>query len=239
MVEWPDGPRLFEHLRDLPAPFRVADLPGYLRSLGLSNPSSSKTLQGASMHHRGEHLGSFFLGDKENGRGVHGRGRGDPRALRLTGRRGDREREDVLRRGARAGRPRSPGRDLAGRGRGPERGHGVCGLAQPRGEAHRRGDPYSGLSRRTPPRGDDVPLRRRAGVLAGGAAPLPAARGRHGDARRGDRALGARRAERPDASQRHAHSLGRRRPRVGRRHDAGPGPRSRSSSGSGRSSSGW
>ncbi len=67
MVEWPDGPRLFEHLRDLPAPFRVADLPGYLRSLGLSNPSSSKTLQGASMHHRGEHLGSFFLGDKENG----------------------------------------------------------------------------------------------------------------------------------------------------------------------------
>ena len=28
MLEWPDGPRLFEHLRDLPTPLRVADLPG-------------------------------------------------------------------------------------------------------------------------------------------------------------------------------------------------------------------
>ena len=67
LMDWPDGPWLFEHLRDLPAPLRVADLPGYLRSLGLSNPSSSKTLQGTPMHHRGEHLGNFFLGDKENG----------------------------------------------------------------------------------------------------------------------------------------------------------------------------
>ena len=68
MVEWPDGLRLFEHLRDLPAPLRVADLPEYLRSLGLSpNPWSSRTLQGTPMHHRGEHLGNFFLGDKEDG----------------------------------------------------------------------------------------------------------------------------------------------------------------------------
>ncbi len=67
LMDWPDGPWLFEHLRDLPAPLRVADLPGYLRSLGLSNPSSSKTLQGTPMHHRREHLGNFFLGDKENG----------------------------------------------------------------------------------------------------------------------------------------------------------------------------
>ena len=68
MVEWPDGIRLFEHLRDLPAPLRVADLPEYLRSLGLSpNPWSSRTLQGTPMHHRGEHLGHFFLGDKEDG----------------------------------------------------------------------------------------------------------------------------------------------------------------------------
>ena len=68
MVEWPYGPRLFEHLRDLSAPLRVADLPGYLQSLGFSsNPWSSKTLQGTPMHYRGEHLGSFFLSDKEDG----------------------------------------------------------------------------------------------------------------------------------------------------------------------------
>ena len=68
MLEWPDGPRLFDHLRDLPKPLRVADLRGYLRSLGLSaNPWSAKTLQGTPMHHRGEHLGNFFLADKEDG----------------------------------------------------------------------------------------------------------------------------------------------------------------------------
>ena len=68
MVEWPDGPRLFEHLRDLPAPLRVADLPGYLTALGLApNPWGAKTLQGTPMHHRGEHLGHFFLADKEDG----------------------------------------------------------------------------------------------------------------------------------------------------------------------------
>ena len=67
MEEWPDGERLFEHLRDLPAPLRVADLPGYLRSLGLSPASwPARTLQGTPMHHRGEHLGHFFLGNKED-----------------------------------------------------------------------------------------------------------------------------------------------------------------------------
>ena len=68
MVAWPDGARLFAHLRDQPTPLRVADLPGYLRSLGLSpNPLSSTTLQGTPMRYRGEHLGSFFLSDKDDG----------------------------------------------------------------------------------------------------------------------------------------------------------------------------
>ena len=68
MVEWPDRWRLFEHLRDLSAPMRVADLPGYLQSLGFSsNPWSSKTLQGTPMHHRGDHLGTLFLSDKDDG----------------------------------------------------------------------------------------------------------------------------------------------------------------------------
>ena len=68
MLAWPDGERLFEHLRDLPAPLRVADLPGYLRGLGFAPiPWNSRTLQATQMHHRGEHLGSFFLTDKEDG----------------------------------------------------------------------------------------------------------------------------------------------------------------------------
>ena len=28
LADWPDGPRLFEHLRDLPGPLRLDDLPG-------------------------------------------------------------------------------------------------------------------------------------------------------------------------------------------------------------------
>ena len=73
MVAWPDGARLFAHLWDQPTPLRVADLPGYLRSLGLSpNPLSSKTLQGTPMRYRGEHLGSFFLSDKDDGEAFTG-----------------------------------------------------------------------------------------------------------------------------------------------------------------------
>ena len=34
---WPDGPRLFEHLRDLPSPHRLRDLPTYVRELGFSD----------------------------------------------------------------------------------------------------------------------------------------------------------------------------------------------------------
>ena len=68
MLEWSDGQRLFEHLRQLSAPLRVADLPGYLRSLGLSaTPWRAETLQGTPMHHRGEQLGHFFLGHKRDG----------------------------------------------------------------------------------------------------------------------------------------------------------------------------
>ena len=68
MMKWPDGMRLFEHLRDLPAPLRAADLPGYLGALGLSpTPWGSQTLQGTPMHHLGKHVGNFFLSDKEDG----------------------------------------------------------------------------------------------------------------------------------------------------------------------------
>ena len=34
MAAWPDGPRLFEHFRDLAAPLRLGDLPAYVQALG-------------------------------------------------------------------------------------------------------------------------------------------------------------------------------------------------------------
>ena len=66
-VEWEDGIRFFEHLQSLSVPLRVADLPDYLCSLGLSQFSIGMTLQGTPLQHRGEHLGDFFLGNKEGG----------------------------------------------------------------------------------------------------------------------------------------------------------------------------
>ena len=69
LTEWPDGPRLFEHLRDLPGPLRLHDLPAYLRSLGISAELlPTKVLLWTPVRHRGVHVGNFFLGDKEGGR---------------------------------------------------------------------------------------------------------------------------------------------------------------------------
>ena len=68
LAEWPDGPRLLEHLRDLPGPLRVGDLHDYVRSLGFSpDLMVSSTLQGVPMRHRGVQVGNFFLAGKEGG----------------------------------------------------------------------------------------------------------------------------------------------------------------------------
>ena len=68
LAEWPDGPRLFEHLRDLPVPLRLRDARAYVRSLGFSSELIVPTsMQGTPMRHRGIHVGNFFLGDKEGG----------------------------------------------------------------------------------------------------------------------------------------------------------------------------
>ena len=65
-TEWPDGPKLFAHFRDLPDSFRLTDLPALIRSLGLSPALFRyKTFQGTPMRHRGVHVGSFFLAEKE------------------------------------------------------------------------------------------------------------------------------------------------------------------------------
>ena len=68
LAAWPEAPRLFEHLRDLEAPLRLADLPEYVRSLGFSTELMlAKTFQGTPMRHGGLDVGNFFLGEKEGG----------------------------------------------------------------------------------------------------------------------------------------------------------------------------
>ena len=68
LVEWPDGPRLFEFFRDLPGPLRIPDVPAHVRSLGFSpDRLPSKTFQGTPMRHLGVHVGNFYLVEKAGG----------------------------------------------------------------------------------------------------------------------------------------------------------------------------
>ena len=69
LMESPDGPRLFEHFRDLPGVLRLAELQGYLNSFGFSNDALPfRTFQSTPMRHQGIHVGNFYLGDKEDGK---------------------------------------------------------------------------------------------------------------------------------------------------------------------------
>ena len=68
VVAWTDNMKVFEALRDLPAPVRVADMRGYVSGLGFSTDGVIiSTFQGAPMRHRGVQVGNFFLGEKETG----------------------------------------------------------------------------------------------------------------------------------------------------------------------------
>ena len=68
MLEWADGPRLFEHFRDLPGPLRLKDLAAYVNALGFSlEVFGSKAFQCTPMRQRGALAGVFFLADKEDG----------------------------------------------------------------------------------------------------------------------------------------------------------------------------
>ena len=68
LATWPEGPRLFEHFRDLPGALRLRDVRAYIRSLGFATdriPSGS--FLGMPMRHRGVLVGHFFLADKDGG----------------------------------------------------------------------------------------------------------------------------------------------------------------------------
>ena len=68
METWPDGLRVFGHLRELAAPLRLPDLDAWVRSLGCSPfPVPGGTFQATPMRHREKTAGGFFLGGKEAG----------------------------------------------------------------------------------------------------------------------------------------------------------------------------
>ncbi|MDE2761527.1 MAG: response regulator [Gemmatimonadota bacterium] len=69
ITEWDEGPRLFEYFRDHPRVLRVLDIPDFLGRLGFSTEVLPyMTLQGTPIHHRGRHVGSFFLAHLDDGR---------------------------------------------------------------------------------------------------------------------------------------------------------------------------
>ena len=66
---WDDSMKVFDALRDLPTPLRVADMPAYVSALGFSADGVIiNTFQGTPMRHRDVQIGNFFLGEKEDGR---------------------------------------------------------------------------------------------------------------------------------------------------------------------------
>ncbi len=68
LLDWAEGPRLCEHVRDLEGTLNMKDLHGYIRSLGFPpHPVVPKTVQATAMRHRGVHVGNFFLAGKAGG----------------------------------------------------------------------------------------------------------------------------------------------------------------------------
>ena len=69
ILDWPEGMKLFEHFRDLRGPLRIADASVYFRALGFADEivAPFNTIQGTPLHHRGVHVGNFYLAGKEGG----------------------------------------------------------------------------------------------------------------------------------------------------------------------------
>ena len=68
LLTWADGPKFFEHLRQIERPLRLEDLASYIQSLGFSAVVTPvKNMLGTPMRHRDVHVGGFYLGEKAGG----------------------------------------------------------------------------------------------------------------------------------------------------------------------------
>ena len=68
LAKWSDEPSLFERFRNLDEPIRIEDVTQYLRDLGFSTERlPAGTFLGAPMRHQGQHVGNFYLMEKEDG----------------------------------------------------------------------------------------------------------------------------------------------------------------------------
>ena len=136
-ADWPDGPLLWAHLRDLPGPVRLTDLPAFVRSLRLlPGPDALEHLPGYPMRHRDEQVGNLFLAEKENAAEFSDE---DERVLELfasLAADGDRQLPYPPRRAARARRPGGAGGDLTGRRGGVRCRERAPGVVQSRSAAH-------------------------------------------------------------------------------------------------------
>ena len=69
IADWTEASLLLELLRDLRGPLTVEDVPAYLSSRGVSDhPLPFKSLHATPLRHRGEHIGNFYLAEKEDGK---------------------------------------------------------------------------------------------------------------------------------------------------------------------------
>ena len=112
LVEWPDGHRLFEHLRNLPGALRLSDLNRYVRSLGFSSRATAdqnlQNLSGYSDAASGSGGRPLLPRRQGGGRRLHRGRRRNPVAVRLAGGHGDRQRPHAPQGAAGAGRTWRP-----------------------------------------------------------------------------------------------------------------------------------
>ena len=67
-LDLPEGPKLWEYLRQVQQPLRLRDLAAHLSAHGFPDDVTlARTFLGAPIRHRGVHLGNFYLADKEGG----------------------------------------------------------------------------------------------------------------------------------------------------------------------------
>ena len=67
MLDLPEGPALFEYFSSIQGSLRFGDVASQMRSLGFPD-LPIKTLLGAPMRHRGEHVSNLYVAEKEGGR---------------------------------------------------------------------------------------------------------------------------------------------------------------------------